>query len=226
MSRCVWLSVLIFVCGAPVSIVAQDVAIKPKPTVWLPAPSPLEAKIYGALAERTDLAFTDTPLSDAIDFLEDIHGITILLDVNSSQQKKDVGSAPVTLEVSGITLQSALNLMLKPNGLSYHVDDEVLKVVPLAEDLTVYVTRVYPIPDLAENAEDADQIVEAVNTAMTTVCSNQKTWESITYVARTHSLVIRQNRKGHAEVVELLESLRTVAASQELAKPKDARTTN
>lgn len=219
MWRDVWLTVVILICGIPVSVVAQGMKVEPKPTVWLPAPSGVEERIRAALSQRTDLAFTDTPLADAIDFLEDVHQISIILDVGISQPKKMVGDEPVNLELSGITLRSALNLMLKPHGLTYRVEDEILKIVPLAEELSIYVTRVYPIPDLAENAEDAEHLIDAVNTAMTTVCSNQQTWESITYVPRTRSLVIRQNRKGHAEVVELLESLRTVAATQSAIKP-------
>ena len=110
--------------------------------------SPIEQRLEAALAERTDLAFTDTPLTDAIDFLEDVHGISIIIDTAALQDEGVDPSSPVNIELSGITLRSALKLMLTPLQLTYVIEDEVMKITTQAKADEVLTTRVYPVADL------------------------------------------------------------------------------
>ncbi len=110
--------------------------------------SPIEQRLEAALSERTDLAFVDTPLTDAIDFLEDVHGISIIIDTAALTDEGVDPSAPVNLELSGITLRSALKLMLGPLQLTYVIEDEVMKITTQVKADEVLSTRVYPVADL------------------------------------------------------------------------------
>ncbi len=74
---------------------------------------PAEKKITAALKSPTQLEFIETPLQDVIDYLKDYHGIEIQLDTKALN---DVGidpTTPVTKNLKGISLRSALRLMLR-----------------------------------------------------------------------------------------------------------------
>jgi uncharacterized protein with von Willebrand factor type A (vWA) domain len=110
--------------------------------------SPIEQRIEAALAERTDIAFADTSLTDAIDYLKDYHQIMIYIDQTALQDEGVDPSSPINLELSGITLRSALRLMLQPLGLTYVIEDEVMKLTTQTAADEVLTTRVYPVGDL------------------------------------------------------------------------------
>jgi hypothetical protein len=80
-----------------------------------------------ALGQKTEVKFADTPLGDALKFLSKAHGINIVVDLVALQQAGVTSKVPVSMEVSGVTLRSALKTML-PEGLVAVVQGEVLKI--------------------------------------------------------------------------------------------------
>lgn len=110
--------------------------------------SPNEQRILKALSEETEVDFVDMPLKEAIDFLKNYHDIQIWAD---EVKLTDAGigiDTPVTLQLTKITLRSALKLLLEPQGLTYVIEDEVMKITTIEEaDLKLSV-RVYPVADL------------------------------------------------------------------------------
>ncbi len=74
------------------------------------------------------MEFIETPLQDVIDFLKDFHQIEIQIDQKSLD---DVGigtDTPITRNLKGITLRSALRLLLRDLDLTYLIRDEVLLI--------------------------------------------------------------------------------------------------
>jgi tetratricopeptide (TPR) repeat protein len=107
-----------------------------------------EKKIQDALKSPTQLEFIETPLSDVIDYLKDYHGIEIQLD-NKALSDVGIGSdTPVTKNLKGITLRSAMRLMLRELNLTYIIKDEVLLITTPEEAETQLSTKVYPVADL------------------------------------------------------------------------------
>ncbi len=107
-----------------------------------------EEKIFKALDDDTRLEFIDTPLDQVIEFLKDAHDINIELDTKALD---DVGlgtDAPITRNLKGISLRSALRLMLKEMELTYVIRDEVLMITTPEEAESELVTKVYPVGDL------------------------------------------------------------------------------
>lgn len=189
-------------------LTAADLApVKPIGVTSFPAPTDLELKIHNALGHRTDVSFSDTPLTDAFKFLSDLHVMNVIVDTAALQDEGIDPSSPINLEVSGLTFRSTLRLMLKPLQLTYIVQDEVLKITTEAKALEALVTRVYPVRDLADDADDLESIVEAVEAG-----AGRPAWEgshvSITAVKKSRSLVIRQTQKVHEEIEALLRDLR------------------
>ncbi len=111
--------------------------------------SPREQAIASALSQRTELAFTDQPLSDVIEFLKDYHQIPIWIDQTAlNDEGIDPSTTQVTIELSGVSLRSGLRLLLEPQGLTYLIQDEVMKITTKAVADELLFTRVYPVADL------------------------------------------------------------------------------
>ncbi len=87
-----------------------------------------EKKIDQALRSPTRMEFIQTPLADVLDYLENYHGIEIRID---GRALVDVGLAirsPVTKTLEGISLRSALRLILRELGLTYLIQNDVLLI--------------------------------------------------------------------------------------------------
>ena len=89
--------------------------------------SPNEKKILQALNELTTFNFDDTPLEDVIVQIKDMHHIEVELD-ESAFRDEMFSSEEVTFDIniSGVTLRSALNRMLKNEYLSFVIQDECI----------------------------------------------------------------------------------------------------
>ena len=111
---------------------------------------PAEKKIENALKESTELHFPapGQPLQDVIDYLKDSHGIMIQIDKKALDDVGIGSDATVEIDLKGISLRSALKLMLRPLDLTYIVKDEVLLITTPDEANNRLVTRVYPVADL------------------------------------------------------------------------------
>ncbi len=79
--------------------------------------SPAEKKIKDALKSETKMEFVDTPLSQVIDYLKNYHNIEIQLDTKVLSEAGITSDTPVTKDLKGITLKSALRLMLRDWGM-------------------------------------------------------------------------------------------------------------
>jgi hypothetical protein len=177
--------------------------------------------IEEALAKPTQLQFKDAPLSNVIDFLKDYHGIEIQCD-SKAMGDAGVGSdTPVTQNLSGVSLRSALNLMLRPLNLTWTIRDEVLLITSPEEAENLLVTKVYDVADLVvcrdskgELWDDYDSLIDVItSTAMPT------TWDAVGGPASiapanfgtAKALAISQTDKVHAEIAALLKDIREVA---------------
>ncbi|HUY88384.1 MAG TPA: hypothetical protein VMV10_06595 [Pirellulales bacterium] len=110
--------------------------------------NPNEAKIVAALDDKTELEFVDQPLSDVVEYLRERHDIEIQLD-NKALTDEGIGSdTPVTRTIKGITLRSALRLMLGEMDLTYVIRNEVLMITTKTEAENMLSTKVYPVADL------------------------------------------------------------------------------
>ena len=112
--------------------------------------SPAEEKIQAALIDPqgVDIEFIDTPLEDAMSFLADAHDITIIIDDQALVEEGVQIDQPINRTLSGITLRSAMKIMLEPLGLTYIIEDEVMKITTIIAAEEKLSTRVYPVGDL------------------------------------------------------------------------------
>ncbi len=107
-----------------------------------------EKRILEELEKPTVIEFTETPLQDVILYLKDYHHIEIQLDQKALEDAGLAPDLPITRNLQGISLKSALRLMLKTYDLTYVISDEVLTITTVDEAGNKLTTKVYPVADL------------------------------------------------------------------------------
>ncbi len=93
-----------------------------------------EKRIVEALKQATQFEFVETPLRDVVDYIKDLHHIEIQLDNKAMRQAGiDASSSQVTINLKGVSLQSALRRLLRQLDLDYVIRDEVLFITTSRE---------------------------------------------------------------------------------------------
>ena len=118
-------------------------------SVDLANPGSKEQKIYAVLDEPVSrFEFTETPLRDVIVQIRDAQGIPVELDVKALEDAGIDLDTPITQNLSGISLRSALRLLLGNIDLTYLIKDEVLLITTKEKAQENLVVKVYPVADL------------------------------------------------------------------------------
>lgn len=167
--------------------------------VHLKASSPAEKRIESALEETTQIEFVDTPLQDAVEFLSELHNIPIILDRAAFGDKGVPFDQPLTQKLSEVRLESALDILLEPHGLTYLVEDDVLKITSTKIAATKKETRVYPVDDLVDAGFDLEALTKIVE---------EHTGADVASLAGPGLLVVTQPQRGHSRTAELFAQLR------------------
>ena len=190
---------------------------------------PNEAKILAVLDQNTELEFVDQPLSDVIDFLKERHGIEIQLDRNAMNDENIGSDAPITKNIKGISLESALDLMLGDLKLTYVVRDEVLLITSKAVAEHLLSTKTYPVADLVAREDGAalgDDFQSLTELIMSSI--GPTTWDevggpgSIQEFRNARAIVISQTFAIHCQIERLLAGVRAVRQEQTAAASKQA----
>lgn len=108
---------------------------------------PSEYKIWAALDEPTELNFVEKPLSDLVDYFKALHDIEIQLDAKALEDIGVSTDTPITRSIKGVTLRSALNLLLSEFDLTHLVRNGVLMITSKREAENLSITT-YPLLDL------------------------------------------------------------------------------
>src|SRR3974377_410928 len=83
-----------------------------------------EAKLKKPISLNVD----KQPLSEAITFLQNYTGLNIVLDPKALSDEGLTSASPVSLTVNNVQIKTALKLLLRPLGLTYKAEDEVLLI--------------------------------------------------------------------------------------------------
>ena len=113
-----------------------------------PKKDPRTLAIEAKLKEPVSVNMDKQPLKEAIDFLANYTGLNLVLDPKALSDAEVSYATPVTLTASNIQLKTALKLMLRPLGLTYKVEDEVLMITSPQTSLTETYSKPYYVGDL------------------------------------------------------------------------------
>ena len=107
-----------------------------------------ERRIEKSLERPISLHFSKTPLSDVAKHIATTAGINVVIDHLGLSDEGVLPDQEITINVDGIKLSSALNLILEPMRLSYMIQDEVLKLTSEIRQQGKLEVRTYPVADL------------------------------------------------------------------------------
>jgi hypothetical protein len=189
-----------------------------------PQPRHVEARINAALDEPCELDFAEQPLSDVMDKLGEAHHVRIHLDSKALTDAGVGSDTPITRSITGVSLRTALKLLLSELDLTYLIRHEVLMITSKTEAENMLTTKVYPVFDLVVRSPDAPPSVPALNfrSLIDNITANlaPTTWDevggpgAILSFTNAGALVISQTMEVHEEIVEYLRALREVGAEQ------------
>ncbi|HEX3655494.1 MAG TPA: hypothetical protein VHV55_06805 [Pirellulales bacterium] len=179
------------------------------------------AHIEKALDEPTEVEFIEAPLTDVIEFLKTRHQVEMQLDRKALDEAGVAADTQITRNLKGISLRSALRLMLRDLELTYVIRDEVLLITTVSNAETIHTTRVYAVGDLLRSASDDalqsnpahDLIAAIVKTVAFTTWSDVGGAGAICYSPEAQGLVISQTAEVHEQIYGLLVAMRKVRAA-------------
>ncbi len=182
-----------------------------------------EATIEQALATPTQMEFHDTPLTDAIEFLKDHHRqklghpFDIQLDYKPLSDAGIAPDTPVTANLKGITLRSALNLLLRPLNLTWTIQDEVLLITTPEEAENRLTAKALDVADLVECRDSKGELWDDYHSLIELIKSTvmPTSWDDVggqgsispANMSSAKALVIRQTYQVHGEIAEVLAKI-------------------
>lgn len=107
-----------------------------------------EKRIEKSLTRQVSMHFENEPLQSVINKLAVDSNINFRLDPQGLEEVQVDSNTPITIDVDGIQMKSALNLILEPLHLGYAIRDEVLKITSMDRQKGDLETRVYNVADL------------------------------------------------------------------------------
>lgn len=111
--------------------------------------SPAELEIQRSLGKMVEARFENRPLSEVLDTLGKMSGVNVYLDPQGLHAEGVTSDTPVTLSLQQpISLKSALNLLLEPHGLSYVIQNEVLRITSAQTRNSNVYPQTYYVADL------------------------------------------------------------------------------
>ena len=180
-----------------------------------------ERKIREVLNSPTQIEFVETPMKNVVDYLKDLHHIEIQLDEPALKEAGVDDSKPVTRNLKGISLRSALRMVLGDMQLKYVIHDGVLLITSSAkaESEEYMETRAYAVGDLVPTARDESGTTSASFGPLKAILTNTvaaKTWAdnggtgaiSEIVIGKRPLLVILQTQEVHERIDSALEMLR------------------
>ena len=116
-----------------------------------------EQRIEKSLNREVSLHFEHAPLRDVVKHLVTIVGVNVVLDDLGLDEAGVTTETPVTINVDGIRMKSALNLLLEPLRLGYTVKDEVLKITSHTRRRGDMILTTYSVADLVVSLNSTPQ---------------------------------------------------------------------
>ena len=107
---------------------AKPLTREPPSLPILPAGARISPKLGTASGELTELEFVDQPLIDVIEYLKERHNIEIVLDAKALLDAGIGFDTPITRNIRGISLKSALELVLGELDLTCYAEGDRLIV--------------------------------------------------------------------------------------------------
>lgn len=123
-----------------------------------------EQRIRHELKQLTSIKAIELPLSDVVQEIAVQHNLPVVIDNRSLEEIGLSAGQPVNLYVEGVSLRSALRLLLRNYNLTYVVKDELLQIMSIECAEKKLGVRVFRIPDSIE--ANPDEFVKLIKSSL------------------------------------------------------------
>lgn len=192
-----------------------------------PAGYPIEedARIRQQLAKTLEgCEFQDTPLADAVGFLQDKLDVQVLLMKHRLNEEAIAIDSPITLTLKNATGELLLKRMLQPLNLAWNIEQGVLVITTAAHHAEQMVTKVYDVRELLARGLHPDRLVGGLQSTTQGPWRNRDGEGGTTTVFADTLMVVRQTEANHVQVEKFLASL-WLQMSDEPLKPFQVEST-
>lgn len=155
--------------AAPPTIQAQQakpVARKPEEPapVAETASLPKDEELFPAfLSKKMEADFTDTPINEICSFLQEQHGIPIMLHRMALQEDGVASDQQVSLRVPELTFGELLTQVTGPIGLMWEVDDGLIRITTPSH--AKMLTRHFNLHPLVERGHSVESLQDIIGLA-------------------------------------------------------------
>lgn len=184
-----------------------------------------EAIIVAMERKLPEIKFDQVPLSDAIEFVRDVAGVSIFVNWRALDAAGVDKTTPVTARLRDVKFSKALDTILRDVGggvvrLGYSVDEGVLTISTTDDLASNVVTNVYDIRDLiaaVDPKQKASLTTEFINLIQDTIATDS--WKERggkigTIRELSGQFIITQTPDNQRTVMRLFEQLRETRAIQ------------
>jgi len=127
-----------------------------------------ELRIEQSLQKKISLHEDNATLGEVINKIRAIADINIVLDTQGMEEEGAQSNSLVSIDVDGIQVKSALNLILTPYNLAYMIDNEVLKITSRMRQQGELIVTTYSVADLVVPIPDpSSQVADPFSGAAT-----------------------------------------------------------
>jgi len=111
------------------------------------------------MGSTVSIDFRNKPLIEALDELRALSGLNIWVDVQALQYEGIDEKAPVSATLTGVSLKTALDYILRNIQLTYTIKDGIITITTRqARAVSTKVTKHYPVHDLITPRDDMAQL--------------------------------------------------------------------
>ena len=115
--------------------------------------SPEEIRIEKSLSQPISLNFDQKPFREVVEYIHNTADINIVVDQFGLEDRGFTIETPISINLNGIELRKALNLILQDYDLAYLIDNDVLKITSNLRQQGKLEVRTYPVADLVISME-------------------------------------------------------------------------
>jgi beta-lactamase regulating signal transducer with metallopeptidase domain len=148
--------------GARRQVVLRDAdpQARPQPLILRhPAntnPAQFSEKAIRSLYKPTNIEWTELPLADGLQYLSEFHDLPLRSDEEALRAAKiSPADIPVTLKLDGVSLRSALKLVLEPYQLGFYIDAKGIVVTTQEKAAEQSKARRAPGQSTSDKKDDA-----------------------------------------------------------------------
>jgi hypothetical protein len=181
-----------------------------------------ERRAKAVLAGKGELEFVDFPLGQAISYLSELTKVEFVIDEGALSEEGIATDEPVTLVMKDVTLQSAIQLVLKPLGLTTMFRHGVVMVTTEVAAGDYPVITVYAVDDILDaGGMDGDTLIDLLMTQTSGPWFDIDQEGGEIKIPLRSALVVRQSQKIQAEILAMLTELRAGLVKRKPAPPID-----